>query len=397
MTAAASLSAPLKRLGLTGLAALVLGGVLCAGAYATQREQLLAAYLTAYFYWLDLTLGCLGLTLLHNLTGGGWGNAIRRVIEAGYQTLPWMALAFVPLWFNVESIYEWTDPEVVAHHLPLLRKAQYLNVDAWHVRALVYLAVWFVFVLLLSATSPRGVEAPQSLARQRRQPIGGLGFIAYGVTITLASVDWVMSLEPTWFSTMYGVLYMAGEALSGMAFAVLVVSQLREYEPWSTSVTPDRRNDLGNLLLAFVMFWAYVQFMQFLIIWSGNLPEENVWYLRRSAGGWLYVVIALALFHFAVPFFSLLNRQLKRDPKSIGRLAAALLGMRYLSSMWMILPGFEKHGSEASSSAALWWLCPAAWLAIGGGWLALFAWRLAARAVVPLDDPQLLEVEHGHA
>lgn len=390
-------SAPLKRIALIGAAATVVGTAICATAYTGMREQLLSVYLTALFFWLDITLGCLGLALLHNLTGGGWGTAIRRVLEAGYQTLPWMALAFVPLWFNVERIYLWTDPGFVARHESVLRKARYLNVDGWQLRAVAYFGAWIAVSILLNVTAPRGDTTPYSPRTQRMQPIGGLGFVAYGVTITLAAVDWVMSLEPTWFSTMYGVLYMAGEAVSGLAFAVLVVSQLGGHEPWATAVTSDRRNDLGNLLLAFVMFWAYVQFMQFLIIWSGNLPEENVWYLRRGIGPWAYVVPALVAFHFAAPFLLLLARRQKRDAGRIAWIAAMLLVMRYINLLWMIVPGFAEKMPSPSYDGAWWWLGSGAWAAIGGGWIAVFAWRLSARAAVPIFDPELAEEGHEHA
>jgi hypothetical protein len=196
---------------------------------------------------------------------------------------------------------------------------------------------------------------------------------------------------------MYGVLYMAGEAVSGLAFAVLVVSLLGAYEPWATAVTPDRRNDLGNLLLAFVLFWAYVQFMQFLIIWSGNLPEENVWYLRRSEGAWEYVVVALAAFHFAAPFLLLLSRRRKRDVRRMVWIAATLLAMRYISLLWMIVPGFAERMSTAVYDGAAWWLAPATWGAIGGGWIAAFAWRLSSRAAVPIYDLEFAEGAHERA
>jgi hypothetical protein len=393
MTADRERAIVVQRLARVGLVGAVLGGAATVFGYWHFPARFYASYLTAYFFWLDITLGCLGLALLHGLTGGGWGVVIRRVVEAGYQTLPWMIVLFVPLWLGVAKIYPWTDPQLVEQHASVARKAAYLNVGAWHVRAMVIFGVWIVIALLLDLASPKGDTTPDSPRARRLQTLGGLGFIAYGVSITVAAVDWVMSLEPEWYSTMYGVLYMAEEAVAGLAAAILVVSLFARYEPWSTAATVARRIDLGNLLLAFVMFWAYVHFMQFLIIWSADLPEENVWYLRRSAGGWLCVSIGLAALHFAAPFLLLLSRRLKRTPVSIAQIAALLLAVHYVNLLWMIVPGLE-HGTHSAYTWNEAWLDLAAWTAIGGGWLAMFAWRLSARVRVPIFDPDLTETRH---
>jgi hypothetical protein len=233
------------------------------------------------------------------------------------------------------------------------------------------------------------------------QTFSGLGFIVYGLTLTVAAVDWVMSLEPTWFSTMYGVLYMAGQAVSGLSFSLCVALLFSRFEPWSKTMTPQRCHDLGNLLLAFVMFWAYVSFMQYLIIWSGNLPEENVWYLHRSTGGWRLVVAALMALHFGVPFALLLSREQKRQVTGLFRIAAILIVMRFVDLFWLIVPAFgpattEGHGaSEPAAGLAFHYLDVAAMAAIGGIWLVMFAWRLSKRAELPLYDPELAEAAHG--
>lgn len=393
MTADREVAAALSRWARAGLGIAVAGGIAGTIGFMEFREAFFAAYLPAYFFWLDMTLGCLGLAMLHGLTGGGWGTAIRRIIESGYQTLPWMIVCFVPLWLGVGEVYPWTNAEFVAHHESVARKVAYLNVEQWHLRAVVIFGVWLAISVLLDLASPRADTRPDSPRARRLQTIGGVGFIAYGVTITLAAVDWVMSLEPEWFSTMYGVLYMADEAVAGLAFAILIISRLGRYEPWSTTATVERRCDLGNLLLAFVMFWAYVNFMQFLIIWSANLPEENVWYLRRAVDGWLYVVVGLAIFHFAAPFLLLLSRAQKRRAFSLGRIAVLLLIVRYVNLLWMIVPGLMEHSREPRLWTSL-WLAPAVWAAIGGVWLALFARRLSVRVVIPIFDPKLTEPRH---
>jgi hypothetical protein len=337
--------------------------------------------------------------MLHGLSGGGWGRSIRRVLESGYQTLPLMALLFTPLWLGVEQMYPWTDHEYAHHHESVARKLGYLNVDGFHIRAAVYLIAWVVIGLVLDFSSPNDQPGTDTPRNRRLQGTSGLGFIAYAVTLTLASVDWVMSLEPTWFSTMYGVLYMGGQAVAGLSFSLFVAIGLRRFEPWSRVITPDRCHNLGNLLLAFVMFWAYVSFMQYLIIWSGNLPEENVWYLHRSHGGWQLVVAALMSLHFGVPFALLLSRQQKREPLGLFRIACILLVMRFVDLFWLIVPGFDR-GTTEPSGLAFYLLDLAAMVAIGGAWLAMFAWRLSLRAPVPLYDFDLTEAAHersGHS
>lgn len=391
MTPSPALVASLRRVSLIGLAVACVAGAACVYGYEYMRGEFYPAYLTAYLYWLGMALGCLGVAMLHGLTGGAWGTAIRRVIEAGFQTLPLMALLFAPLWLGVERIYEWANPDIVQHNELLARKAGYLNVIWFHRRAIICFAAWIAIGWLLILSSPN--EDPQTDSRRshRLQRTSALGLIVYGLTITVAVVDWAMSLEPEWFSTMYGVLYMAGQAVSGISFALVVVLLLGHFEPWSRTVTARRRNDLGNLLLAFVMFWAYVAFMQYLVIWSGNLPEETTWYLRRSGGGWQYVAISLMALHFAVPFFLLLSRQRKRDAKGIFQIALLLLAMRYVDLYWLIVPGFQ-HGESSTSGLAFHWLDLATMAAIGGVWLAMFSWRLLARVKAPIYDPELVEV-----
>jgi hypothetical protein len=374
-----------------GLAVACAAGAACAYGYASARNEFYPAYLTAYLYWLGMALGCLAVAMLHGLTGGAWGTAIRRVIEAGFQTVPLMALLFAPIWLGVEQIYEWAHPDAVQHNEHLAGKAAYLNVVWFHRRAMIYFVAWIAIGWLLILSAPNDDPRTDTRRSHRLQRTSAAGLIVYGLTITLAAVDWVMSLEPEWFSTMYGVLYICGQGVSGISFALVAVLLLGDFEPWSRTVTAQRRHDLGNLLLAFVMFWAYVAFMQYLVIWSGNLPEENVWYLRRSQGGWRYVVISLMALHFAVPFLLLLSRQRKRDAAGLFQIAALLLVMRYVDLRWLIVPGFQ-HADTSARGLAFHWLDLAAMAAIGGAWLALFGWRLLARVKLPIYDPELVEV-----
>jgi hypothetical protein len=380
----------LHRLRLVGLAFAGAGGALSLYGWINLPERFHPAWLTAYFYWLGMGLGCLVVALLHGMAGGAWGRAVRRVVEAGYQTLPLLALLFVPLWLEAGRIYEWADPEAVRQHEALARKAGYLNVAGFQMRAIIYFLVWLAMGWVIGRSSPNDEPRLESPRSQRLQRHSGLCFIAYGVTMTLASVDWVMSLEPEWYSTMYGLIHMAGQAVSGLSLAVIVVVALREFEPWSQIVTPVRLNDLGNLLLTAVMFWAYCSFFQFLVVWMGNLPEENVWYVHRSQGGWQYLAMALAALHFAAPFVLLLSRHLKRQGTDLCRIAIGLLCMRYIDLYWLIIPGFQR-GKSGSHDVTFHWLDVAALAAIGGAWLALFSWRLSARVRIPMYDPDIKE------
>lgn len=389
MKVASELTRPLGRLRSIALIAAVVGGLGSAAGFWWDREQFYSAYLTAFLYGLGLSLGCLGIAMIHGMTGGAWGQMIRRVVESGYATLPLLAVLFLPLLFSVDQIYEWADDDFVQRHATVLKKSAYLNVIGFQWRALVYFVIWLAIGWVLNSTSPNDeheAETPRSL---RRQQVSGLGFMAYGFTLTLAMVDWAMSLEPEWYSTMYALIHIVGQGVAAISFAIVIVVGMRAYRPWSRSVTPKRLNDIGNLLLAAVMFWAYCSFFQFLVIWSGNLPEENVWYLRRSTGGWQYLVMGLLLFHFAVPFLLLLSKSTKRDPIALNRVALLLLVMHYVDLYWIVVPGFSRD--ESQRGFTIHWQCVPSLLLVGGLWLWVFAGRLAYRIRLPIYDPELKE------
>lgn len=378
-------TAVLRRVGMISLPIGLIGAVITALGYENGSKQFLGAYLVAFLFWLGISLGSMIVCMLHGVTGGGWGLAVRRIAEAVQATIPLMALSFVPIAMNVRTLYEWADPSRVAADEALRNKAHWLNVEGWETRAVIYFAIWIVLALLLNLFSPSEDHDPESARNLWMQRVSGAGLILYGFSMTLAAVDWVMSLEPHWFSSIYGVIYWGGQALAGMSFCVLAMSLLESYPPWNRAVNTARRHDLGNLLLTMVMFWAYCSFMQYLIIWSGNLPEENTWYLNRSVGGYELVVLVLMFLHFAVPFALLLSRDIKRHRGRLMWLMAWLLVVRLVDWYWLAMPAiFPKR-------LVLPWQLPAAWAAIGGFWLAIFAWRLAARADLPIFDPELTE------
>ncbi len=370
-------------IGILGLAVSVLGAFL-------NREQFFRSYLQAYLFWLGIALGCLAITMLHHLSGGAWGLVIRRLLEAAARTLPLMAVLFVPIVLGLPSLYEWARPAVVAQDKILQHKAPYLNVPFFLARALLYFAVWNLIAYLLAKWSlEQDRTADPSLSR-RLELLSGPGLVIYGTTMNFASIDWVMSLEAHWFSTIYGLSFMVGQVLGAFAFVIAVSIWLSTRKPFSEFLSSGHLHDLGKLLLAFVMLWAYMAFSQFLIIYSGNLPEEIPWYLRREQGVWGGIALGLILFHFVLPFLLLLSRDLKQHGGKLLKVAALVVLMRYVELFWLVSPASRAQGGFHL------WLDAATLIGIGGLWLALFARQLKGRPVLPLNDPWLQEaLEHG--
>ena len=363
--------------------------LLCVAGWYFTPQQFYPAYLVAFLFWLGITLGSLAIVMINHLSGGGWGLVIRRIQEATFVNLLLMAVLFLPLLAGMPILYLWARPGAMEADEILARKVQYLNVPFFQLRAAIYFTIWIGVAFVLNWMSS-GTRREDELARQRRLALfSGPGLVLWALAVTFAAVDWAMSLEPHWFSSMYGVLFMAGQGVSGLATAIIAAITLRRYTHWPQSLTRDRLNDLGNLLLAFVMFWAYVSFMQFLIIWSANLPEETPWYLHRSAGLWSAVAIALAVLHFFTPFLLLLWRQTKRKPQWLVAVAGLLLVMRLVDLTWLVMPTFSPDGLYLS------WLNFVTPVAIGGLWLAVFAWRLPARAALPVHEVHEEEEVHG--
>jgi hypothetical protein len=354
---------------------------------------LFRSYLVAYMFWVGFSLGCLALLMLHHLVGGAWGFTIRRPLEAGAMTTPIMALLFVPLILGLHDLYPWART-ALAHGDEIIRhKGAYLNLAFFIVRAAIDFVLWSGLALLLV----RGAEAQDRspgdpTPTSRLQNLSGPGLVLLFLTGTFAAIDWIMSLEPDWYSTIFGAMIITGQGLSALALMILVASQLAGFRPLSELAKPNQFHDLGNLLLAFVMLWAYMSFSQYLIIWSGNLTEEIPWYLRRSEYGWWWVALALILFHFFLPFFFLLFRETKRDANLLERVAGAVIVMHLVDLVWLVLP--SPPVSPVNPLAYV-WLVPVAFAGIGGLWLGMFVWQLGKRPLLPQHDPGLAEVlEH---
>ncbi|MFN2481744.1 MAG: hypothetical protein ABR554_09780 [Pyrinomonadaceae bacterium] len=364
-------------------------------------------YLVAFTFWTGVAVGSLALIMLHHLSGGGWGVVLRRIFEAATRTLPLLAVMFLPVAAAVatRTLYPWTFPALANDHA-IEHKKLFLNIPFFLGRTVFYFAAWFALAYFLNKWSLAQDAEPdprrRRMLRERMQNVSGPGILLFGLTVTFAAVDWLMSLEPEWFSTMFGLLIMAGFGLTAFAFAILVAVRLSREEGLADVYQPRHFHDHGKLLLAFVMVWAYFMFSQYLIIWAGNLPEEIPWYLRRLRGGWQYVALALVVLHFALPFVLLLSRDLKRTARLLGGVALLVMLMRVVDLFWTVAPSVhsaETHGASSGAGVLGYALSFVTPIGLGGIWLWYFARELRKRPLLPLGDEGLdaaLEHPHGH-
>jgi len=355
-----------------------------------RPDEFFRAYLLGYMDWLGVTLGSMAILMIRHLTGGGWGMVIRRILGAAMRCLPLMAVLFVPILFGLPKLYVWARPldsiadKHLREHLQELTKT-YLTVHGFIIRAAIYLAIWNLLSFLLTKWS-KEQDSPSSRDNTPGfKAVSGPGLILYAFTISFAAIDWVMSIDPSWISTIYGLLILSGELLSAMCFAVVVERILVDYKPMSELLKPDFVHDHGKWMLTFTMVWAYFSFSQWLIIWAGNLPEEITWYMRRLNGGWGFVGLFLAVFQFAVPFVLLLSRPFKRDVRRLVWLAAWILVMRYVDLFWIIEPNFSKTFNLTLADLVV-------SIAIGCIWLAYFFRNLSSLPLLPAYDVSASEV-----
>ena len=353
-------------------------------------EQFFRSYLLAFIFWLGFPLGCAAFLMVHHLTGGYWGLAIRRPLEAGVRTIPLLSVFVLPLFGSLGHLYSWTHAEVVAADAALRLKHFYLNLPFFVVRNVIYFAIWWWLAWRLNSLSDEQDRTGDPRLASRLEIMSGPGLVLYGLTVTFFSIDWVMSLEPDWFSTIFGMIFMVLQVLGALALVTFVAGLLSQHEPVASAVTADRLNDIGNLVLTFVMLWAYLAFSQFLIIWAGNLTKEIPWYLPRVEGGWAIVTLAVIFLSFAIPFYLLLMHAIKRRVETLSALCGALVVVNFLNVYWMVVPAFEKTGPRFY---LLDFLLP---VGLGGIWVAEFVRQLKSRPLLPLNDPRFEEaLQHG--
>jgi hypothetical protein len=377
---------PIYRVQRSALIAGVVGLVLSAIGWVVTPDQFFRSYLLGFLYWFGIAMGSMAILMIHHIAGGAWGAVIRRVLESSIGTIPLLAVLFLPIAFGIHHLFEWSHADVVAKDAVLQAKAAYLNTPFFLVRAVFYFVVWIVLAALFRRWSLEQDRDADPRVTLRMELLSRGGLVIYGLTVTFAVVDWAMSLEPHWFSTIYGLLVMGGQGVAAFAFAIPIVVLLSRQANVGRFFGAAQFNDLANMMLAFTMIWAYLAFSQLLIIWYGNLPEETAWYLHRSQGGWKVVGYSLLLLHFAVPFGLLLSKRLKRTGTKLALVALWLLVMRFVDIYWLVRPAFSPQ------SALPHVLDFTAVVGIGGIWLWFFVGRLVQHPVVPIKDPSLPEV-----
>jgi len=382
-------------LGIGGIGSIII--LVIALIFPEQREQALRSWLLGFIFWGGIGIGSLGILLLQYLTGGAWGVMIRRILEAGSRTLPIVFVLFLPIMFGITYLYAWThmqDDPIVQY------RGAYLSVGWFIIRSVLYFVLFGSMAYFLnkwsleqdSATTYE--ESAKSLADCGK--FSGPTIIFYVFTVTFASIDWVMTLDPHFYSTMWGFLFVAGWTLSTFSFAVVLLAWLSDREPMNRIIGKRHFHDIGKLMLAFTMVWAYFNFSQYLIIWSGNIPEETKWYIPRVQGGWGVMAVLLIIFHFAFPFLVLLSRDIKRNAKWLSMLAVFILVMRLIDMYYLIGPSptIESHGTEVPFH--IHWMDFLAPVAVGGIWLWWFFGELLKRPLVPVNDPYMENaVAHG--
>lgn len=367
-------------------AALGVGGLVASLALgAAQMRHFYFSWLVAFLYFLSIALGSLFFTLVLFVCRAGWGVALRRVVENVMATLPVFAVLFVPIWLGRHELFVWTDAAEVAKSPILQGKRPYLNDTFFLIRALLYFVSWSALAGYFSRQSQKQDGSGDERITRRLQAVAAPGIIVFSLTLSFAAVDWLMSLDPEWYSTMIGVYYFTGGLLASFAFLILAITAIQARGPLRGVVTIEHVHDLGKLLFGFTVFWAYIAFSQYFLIWYANIPEETAYYIHRAHGSWATIGKVLIVGHFVVPFFFLMPRAIKRSVPLLAGAALWLLVMHFMDIYWCVMPVFSEHGAHFGA------LDVTTMLAVGGVFLAAFGWTSSRRALVPVGDPRLAE------
>ena len=370
-------------IGAVGAALCLIGWFVDPTIYPDDRASFFHSYLYAYLLLMGATGGSLVLLMIHHVVGGGWGYIIRRFLEAATRLLPLMLVLFIPVIIGLFSgLYEWNTPTAAAD--PILRaKAVYLNVPFFLGRTLFYFAVWMILAFFLDRWGATQDVRADVDTTGRLNYLSSAGLIFYAVTGSFAAFDWVMSLTPKWYSTIYGLLFLVCQVLTAMALMLFLFARLAGNKPLTRETPRGYFRDLGNLMLTLIMLWAYMSFSQYMLTFTGNSTEEVTWYVTRAHGGWGYISLALIPIHFFLPFMVLLvGSGIKRDPVQLGWVAFYVIFMRLLDVWWWVTPAFRPHLSFSIADAGT----P---LLLGGIWLWFWAWQVKGRPMVPLHDPRV--------
>ena len=375
-----------RRARLVGIVAVVLSAI----GFFVDHDQFYRSYLWSYIYVVALTVGPLAWLMLQFVTGGAWGLVIRRACEAAARTLPLTILMFLPIVIGINNLYPWPHKNLVQADELLRHKAPYLNTPFFLLRAAIYFGGWMLLSWWLNRCSAIEDEQGHDVVHTKFGRASAPGLVFWAFSVTFMAIDWILSADPKWFSTIYGMLFMASQGLTSLAFLIALMVVLSFRRPMSEVLNPRHLHDLGKLMLALVMVWAYFAFSQFLIIWAGNLPEEIPWYLIRLNNGWGWVALVLVFGHFALPFALLLSRDLKRNFRLLRGIAIFVLCVRFIDLYWLVMPTFRRQ------SFGLSWMDVTIPAGLLGLWLWYFLTQLEKRPLMPVNAPHLGEaLEHG--
>ncbi len=366
---------------LLGLSILAL--ILSAIGYFVDSKQFFFSYLLAYTFWASIGIGSLFYVMLNHLTGAVWVLVLRRITETFMMVLPYMFILFIPIIFGMHDLYHWSHEDVLLNDEILQKKSGYLNIPFFVIRTVVYFTIWFLIARKLYKTSILQDNNPTADQIQTMRKVSGPGMVLYAITTSFAAFDWLMSLDPHWYSTIFGVYFFSGCLLSAMALFTLFGLYLRKKNVLNNTVTVEHYHDLAKLMLGFTIFWAYMAFSQYFLIWYANIPEETIWYAHRWEGSWKYITLLLVVGHFLVPFAGLITRMAKRSFKLLTFMTIWLLAMHWIDLLWLIFPNFNHHGFTLS------WMDITLFLGIGGLFMTLFWKHFIAHAIVPINDPEL--------
>jgi len=390
----------LSRLQTIGIGAAVVGLILLGlGYFVAGPLQFFRSYLFGFYFTMSLCIGSLAFLMIQHLTGGAWGVMARRMLESGALVMPVMGLLFIPIALATfpetctslglqHPLYEWANPALVTPGSPefdpgIYHKLPWMTPMFFTVRAVIYFVIWTGLALMLRSWSIEQDRTGNQAMAARMRMISGIGLALFVISATFASFDWTMSLDPLWFSSMYGAHYMVSSGLLTLAFMIVMLTQIRHTPLFEQHVPIKPIHDIGKLMLAFTVLWTYLSYGQFTIIWSGDIAESVAWYLVRTHNGWIVLVPILMLFQFFVPFFLLLSRRNKQNLTSLASIAGWIIVMRFIDVSWIVLPAFHEKIMDVS------WLNFAAPVALVGIWLTVFAANLQRAALLPLNDPNM--------
>ena len=363
----------------------MLGAVACAILGPGNPKQFFFSWLVSFLFFMSLALGALFFVLIQYAAQGGWGVVLRRIGETVFSTIPVMAILFLPVVFGMHDLYEWSHADAAEHDALLRWKAPYLNVQFFLIRAALFFVIWSFIAIVYSRGSSGQDSTGDHAVSARLRKFAGPAIIVMALTQSFAAIDWIMSLTPHWYSTMFGVYFFAGSWVGFIALLSVVVPAMRGSGLLDTIISREHLQDIGKFLFAFTAFWAYIAFSQFFLMWYGNMPEETIFYKARMEGSWLTVSLFLLFGHFFAPFFYLMGRSVKRNGATLALGGMWILLMHFVDLYWQVMPTLHPEGLSPSL------LDVAALMAVGGSFVATAGWLMRRQALVPLRDPRLAE------